>query len=193
MIIKSRLFYFSFILISCNDYTSANNLQSNTEYDIKKDSVFIYDTTGKSQTERLNKLIEMSCLRKFVESRTEFIESSSDSVYYVSPIVKKGKNYSYEVTSEVYQVGIKYNCVPIKGEYTMDVIGEESIVDLYYKKIKLLTKWDTCEKLDGSESCNALKKIEPYPIKTYFKFDYIKMKNGLMHLSYLRKHLPEID
>ncbi len=135
----------------------------------------------------------MSCLKKFDESRTEFIDASSDNIYNISEIIKKGGNYSYEVTSDIYQIGIKYNCIPIKGEYTMDVIGEDSLVDMYYTKIKLLTKWDNCNKIDDNESCNALKKIEPYPVKTYFKFDYIKMKNGLMHLSYFRKQIPELE
>ncbi len=192
MLKKNNLIYILFFL-SCQQSTNRNAIDASVEsgYDIKYDSVFIYDTTGKSQSERLNKLIEISCLRKFDESRTELIQSSSDEIYNVSPIIKKGRNYSYELTSEIYEIGIKYNCIPHKGEYTMDVIGQDSIVDLYYKKIKLLTKWDDCNKVDGNESCNALKKIEPYPIKTYFKFDYMKLKNGLTHLSYFRKQIPE--
>ncbi len=192
MLKKNILIYILFFL-SCQQSTNRNAIDASVEsgYDIKNDSVFIYDTTGKSQSERLNKLIEISCLRKFDESRTELIQSSSDEIYNVSPIIKKGRNYSYELTSEIYEIGIKYNCIPHKGEYTMDVIGQDSIVDLYYKKIKLLTKWDDCNKVDGNESCNALKKIEPYPIKTYFKFDYMKLKNGLTHLSYFRKQIPE--
>lgn len=192
MLKKNILIYILFFL-SCQQSTNRNAIDASVEsgYDIKYDSVFIYDTTGKSQSERLNKLIEISCLRKFDESRTELIQSSSDEIYNVSPIIKKGRNYSYELTSEIYEIGIKYNCIPHKGEYTMDVIGQDSIVDLYYKKIKLLTKWDDCNKVDGNESCNALKKIEPYPIKTYFKFDYMKLKNGLTHLSYFRKQIPE--
>ncbi len=192
MLKKNILIYILFFL-SCQQSTNRNAIDASVEsgYDIKYDSVFIYDTTGKSQSERLNKLIEISCLRKFDESRTELIQSSSDEIYNVSPIIKKGRNYSYELTSEIYEIGIKYNCIPHKGEYTMDVIGQDSIVDLYYKKIKLLTKWDDCNKIDGNESCNALKKIEPYPIKTYFKFDYMKLKNGLIHLSYFRKQIPE--
>ncbi len=195
---KKILFFNLIILIvSCNDSNDFNKSQNtkinSSAFDIKKDSIFIYDTTGKSQSERLNKLIEMSCLKRFDQSRTEFIDASPDNIYNTSEIIKKGGNYSYEVTSDVYQIGIKYNCIPVKGEYTMDVIGEDSLVDMYYTKIKLLTKWDNCNKIDGNESCNALKKIEPYPVKTYFKFDYIKMKNGLMHLSYFRKQIPELE
>lgn len=196
--LKKILFTSLIILfLSCTDSKNSNKSQNSTinksVYNIKEDSVFIYDTTGKSHRERLNKLIEMNCLKRFDQSRTEFIDASTDSIYNIGQIVKKGGNYSYEVTSDVYQIGIKYNCIPVKGEYTMDVIGEDSIVDMYYTKIKLLTKWDNCNKIDGNESCNALKKIEPYPVKTYFKFDYIKMKNGMMHLSFFRKHLPELD
>ena len=181
-------------LSACNLTTDNSTITSiDSIYDIKKDSIFKFDTTGKTQNERLNKLVEISSLRHFDESRTKFIESSSTELYQVTPIVKKGSNYSYEVTSSVYNIGIKHNCVPSKGEYEMDVIGTDTIVNMYYKKIKLMTKWDECRKVDGNESCNALKKIEPYPIKTYFKFDYIKVQDGIMHLSYFRKEIAQIN
>lgn len=180
---------------ACNTAPNSNvsKILVDTSYNIKNDPIFKFDTTGKTQIERLNKLIELSCLKRFDQSRTELIESTDEKIYSVSPIIKKGGNYSYELLNEQYNLGIKYNCIPKQGEYTMDVIGEDSLVDLYYQKIKLLTNWDNCNKIDGNESCNALKKIEPYPVKTYFKFDYIKMKNGMMHLSFFRKQLPELD
>ena len=38
----------------------------------KEDSIFIYDTAGKSQSERLNKLIEISCLKRFNQSKNSW-------------------------------------------------------------------------------------------------------------------------
>ncbi len=193
----SKNLWIIFIIFTFSCEQGKNKVENisieDTVYNVNNDPIFKYDTSGMSYNERLNKLIAISCLKKFDQSRNEFIESTSDGTYNISRIMKKGDNYSYEVTSDVYQIGIKYNCIPKKGEYTMDVIGDESLVDMYYDKIKLITKWDECNKVEGNESCNALKKIEPYPVKTYFKFDYIKMKNGMMHLSFFRKHLPELD
>ena len=40
--------------------------------DEKEDSIFIYDTAGKSQSERLNKLIEISCLKRFNQSKNSW-------------------------------------------------------------------------------------------------------------------------
>lgn len=182
-----------FLLIACQNNSNKNDkkIEEETIYDIKRDSIFIFDTTGKTQSQRLQKLMEISVLKSFDEERKEFIEATTSDIYQVSEIVKKGKTFLYEVISEEYEIGIKYNCIPSKGEYTKDIIGKDSIVKLYYDKVRLMTKWDECIELDGNKSCTALKQIEKYPVKTFFKFDYIRMSNGLMHLSYFRKHIPE--
>ena len=71
---KKILFFNLIILIaSCNDGCNINRSQNKTinssAFNIKEDSIFIYDTTGKSQSERLNKLIEISCLKRFDQSK----------------------------------------------------------------------------------------------------------------------------
>ncbi len=95
------------------------------KYDISTDTIFKFDTTGKSQTDRLKRLMAVSVLKKFDEDRTQFIESDINDKYNVSELTRKGNTYHYHVTSDSIEIAIKYLCTPYQGEYQMVAIGEK--------------------------------------------------------------------
>ena len=65
---KKILFFNLIILIaSCNDGCNINRSQNKTI-----NSSAFNDTAGKSQSERLNKLIEISCLKRFNQSKNSW-------------------------------------------------------------------------------------------------------------------------
>jgi len=195
---KNTILIFATIALAVFSSCNQNQLRvhkaeivENTIYNLTEDPIFKFDTTKMSMDERLKKLVETSCLRQFNRGRTDFIEKDINNVFKVGEIQKKGSNYQYEVTCDDYEIAFKYICTPDVGEYNMYVFGVDSIVNIYYKNVKLMQKWDECHKSDNGESCSATKQIEVYPVKTFFKFDYIKINEKISQLTYFRKHLPQ--
>jgi hypothetical protein len=183
-----------FISTACNssDLRENDSIRiQDTVYNILKDPIFKFDTTGMTMNERIKKLMALSTLKHFDKERTDFIEKDMNSIFKVSELQKKGSNYHYQATSDQYEISIKYFCKPIEGEYTMYMVGVDSIVNIYYKNIKLMLKWDECHMSNDGESCSAKKQIEVYPVKTFFKFDYVKIDKLNSQLTYFRKHIPD--
>lgn len=159
------------------------------KYDIRTDTIFKFDTTGKSQTDRLKRLTAVSILKKFDEDRTQFIESDINEIYTVGDLIRKGNTYQYQVTSDSIEIAIKYLCSPYQGEYQMVAIGENKIIKIYYDQLRTAIQWDECHKTNGNESCTATKKIEVYDVNTYFKIDLIKINEEQSEFNYFRKNI----
>lgn len=195
---KNIILIFAIIVLAVFSSCNQNQLRErkaevaeNTTYNLTEDPIFKFDTTKMSMDERLKRLMEMSILKQFDRGRTDFIEQDISNVFKVSAIQKKGSNYQYEVTCEEYEIGLKYLCTPDIGEYSMYIVGVDSIVNIYYKNLKIMQQWDECHKSNTDESCSATKQIEVYAVKTFFKFDYIKINEKISQLTYFRKHLPQ--
>ena len=177
--------------ISCESNTgkSSGKISAIEIFNIKNDTIFKFDTTGKSQNERLKRLVAISILKKFDEDRTQFIEADSKEIYKVGDIIRKGNMYQYEVTSDSIEIGIKYMCSPYIGEYQMMAFGEKPLIKLFYDQLRTPIKWDVCNNSNGNESCTATKKIEKYDVDTFFKIDLISLNKDQSEFNYFRKHL----
>jgi hypothetical protein len=173
------------LFAKCKDKTDT----AHEKYDIRTDTIFKFDTTGKSQTDRLKRLMAVSVLKKFDEARTQFIESDINNIYKVSELTRKGNTYHYQVTSDSIEIAIKYLCTPYQGEYQMVAIGEKKIIKLYYDQLRTTIKWDECHKTNENESCTTTKKIEIYDVNTYFKIDLIKLNEKQSEFNYFRKNI----
>ena len=191
--LKILLIYSPLILIvSCGNNNSTNKVSLPAKYELKTDTLFSFDTTNKTQNQRLLRLMAISCLKQFDKERTDLIESDMDNVFQVGEIQKKGSTYQYEVTSKEFVIGIKYSCTPNDGLYTKYMVGTDSIVKVTYKNAKIGQTWDECHRVNSDESCSATKQIELYPVKTYFKLEYVKIDNSNSQFTLFRKHIPQI-
>ena len=149
-----------------------------------------FDTSKMSMTERINKLIELSTIKRFKQSRKELIELGTPFHYQISEIQEVGNSYNFKVSVPNIDIEMIYSCFPKDGNYTVYMAGEVEAIKSQYDQVKVQQDWDDCNKIEEGERCESDKQIEPYPVKTHFKISitYVGYKKAIF--NYQRKLRP---